>query len=188
MSLSDFRVGAEPAKPKPTGLPPIAHGLVLAFDQSVGATGWAVMRSGQSGVLVDAVGSIRTDPNDYPLGHEGTLQRAVYVHDEMAKVFASTSAEHCVHETPPVGGKMARPESSLLGGLAVRILANRFGLALVMVQNQHSKSVICGNGNATKPQWHAGLTKFDLQGVKPTNEGQRDAVCLALTFFIDRAV
>jgi hypothetical protein len=53
----------------------------------------------------------------------------------------------------------------------------------VIVANQHSKSVLVGNGNATKKQWHEGLRPY---AIHLPNEATRDAGCLGLTYLIDQ--
>ena len=173
------------------GEPIFQHGSVIAFDQSITATGWVRLDSGADGVIVRAVGSIKCGPEGYPKGHEGTLLRAEYVGQQMAAILRRLPVQTVVHEQPPVAtSKMARPESSLLSALALRIEARRQGHSVVVVSNQHSKMVLLGKGqgNATKAQWHTALDRLPWthEGATPTNEGQRDALCLALTYLIDK--
>ena len=187
MDLTSFRTDSAPAPaPELVEHPVLGHGEVLAFDQSITATGWIRLISGRGGLHVIEVGSISCPPDGYPKGHAGTLLRAEYVAKEMASILRRVPVLDVVHELPAVGGRMARPESSLLAALALRIEARRQGHGVHIVQNQHSKKVLVGNGNASKSEWHAGISKFTYSGPKPTNEGQRDAFCLGLTFLLDR--
>lgn len=198
--LSKFRVGAEPTSKKPRKVwqPPtigdLAQGLVLAVDQSLGALGWVWLLNDDGGLSVLAKGTVRIKPDDFPVGHEGTLLRGLEVYRQFGEQMSDARTPVLpwqqtvfVHETPPVGGRMARPESSLVSAMAVRIyVANEIGRPMTMVANQHSKSVLVGNANATKKVWHTGLGYFTIGGTMPTNEGERDALCLAVTYFYDQ--
>ncbi len=86
---------------------------------------------------------------------------------------------------------MVRPESSLLAALGCRLALAPQGLYDMrweMVQNQHSKTVLTGKRDATKKEWHAALGYYPIAGIElASNEGQRDAACLALTYLIDHA-
>jgi len=169
---------------------------VLCFDQSLAALGWVWLQSTAQGLRVLALGSITTNPKDWPTGHEGTLQRAVHVATEIRQVVQGAlgpetllgNLDAIAHETPPVASHMSRPESSLLAALGVRLLAETFALPVVMIANQHSKSVLTGHPNTDKKGWHLALSGYDIAGPVPKNEGQRDAACLAVTYFLDRSI
>lgn len=188
--LERFAVGAVPEEEVAfEGGVTYQDGEVLAFDQSITATGWVHVSCRRGEAEVVKVGSIKCPPDGYPKGHEGTLLRAEYVGTQMAAILRSVAALTVVHEMPPVATtKMSRPESSLLTALALRIEARRQGHDVVVVSNQHSKKLLVGNGNATKPQWHKALDRLPWThtGYRPTNEGQRDAMCLALTYLIEK--
>lgn len=190
-SLSDFRVGAKPVQPwAPPGTDQMAYGGVLAVDQSLSALGWVWLQHTPETLCVVSKGSVRTNPGDFPKGHEGNLQRAVAVYEEFrTQIFAQAGRMHeisVVHEAPPVGSHMSRPESSLISATVIRIWAYDQGLPLVMVANQHSKSILVHNANATKKEWHTALDRLLISGHKVSNEGERDALCLALTYLIDQ--
>lgn len=183
--LSRFRLGATPTPPWAT---PVffASGHVLAFDQSLSATGWVrLWSSPDSGLRVLAAGSVLLHAKDFPAGSEGSLRKAVDLHGRMAGVCKDWLWPETVlvHEAPPAGGAMSRPESSLMAALSLRLAAGR---EPVVVQNQHSKKVLVNNANATKKQWHTALDAISIEGRNLVrNEGERDALCLALTYLYD---
>ena len=186
--LAHFREGE--TKPKawepPTRFMP---GRVLCIDQSLSATGWVLVNSMGDRLHVHTAGSIVTKPENYPNGYEGTLQRALYVARRLDQVVKDAhGVDAVVHETPPLAvGRMSRPEASLLASLGVRMAADKYGRRVVMVQNQHSKKVLLDvSRDVTKREWHGALNRYTIEGRElVTNEGQRDALCLALTHFID---
>lgn len=189
--LTRFREGDTKKAPAGPFVPPtvLATEWVLAFDQSVMATGWALLGAHRDGHLqIVSAGSFLLPAENYPSGHEGTLRRGMEVARRAEAVIVQQQAwfPTIVHEAPPVGGRMARPESSLVAALAVRIAAERRGLSVAVVQNQHSKKVLTGSANAEKKVWHQALGHYSILGKDLlTNEGRRDAACLALTYLID---
>lgn len=169
------------------GPPTFQTGEVVAFDQSIANTGWIHLRSDAQGLQVLACGSLAVPPEGYPKGHAGTLLRADHLAWLADGILRRLPVTNVVHETPPIAtGRMSRPESSLVSAAVIRQVAQRHGHPVTMVSNQHSKKVLVGNGNATKHQWHEVLQRVTLLGSKPTNEGQRDAACLALTYLIEK--
>ena len=167
-----------------------ADDTVLVFDQSLSATGWVVLEGDQNVLTVLTAGSIRLRAADFPGGHEGTLLKAMAVADQVDSVVDRLArvVSHVVHEEPPLAvGRMTRPESSLLAALCVRLAAERARLRVSTVQNQHSKKVLTGaSREVTKKQWHAGLDRLTIVGRdKATNEGERDALCLGVTYLAD---
>ena len=165
------------------------HGEVIAFDQSIANTGYVYLVSGKEGVRVEMCGSLAVPPDGYPKGHEGTLLRADTLAALADRILRRLPVTTVVHETPPVAtGRMARPESSLVSATAIRQVARHHGHPVVMVSNQHSKKVLVDNGNATKAEWHQAIERLPWThtGHRPTNEGQRDAMCLALTYLIEK--
>lgn len=193
-SLVQFRVDGTPVESKEVPLD-VQGGLifqvgeVMAFDQSIANTGWVHLTyDRREGLVVRSCGSLALPPDGYPKGHEGTLLRADDLGD-LVESLLKVPVTTVVHETPPVMiGKMARPESSLVSAAVIRQVARRQGHQIVMVSNQHSKKILTGNGNADKKMWHQAIERFDWshRGQWPTNEGQRDAMCLALTFLIEK--
>lgn len=195
--LSRFRIDTKPKPTPPPIRPGLADGYVMAIDQSLSATGWVVLQVENGAAYVASANSLflPLEPKGglpaLPKGHEGNLRRAVAIHQHLTQAMALWKKEReglvVVHEHPPLGGRMMRPESSLLAAGAVRIAAAEHGLPVVMVDNQHSKALLAGARNVTKSEWHKGLILFAIQGVHASNEGQRDALCLGITHCIDKA-
>lgn len=192
MSLSDFRVGGE--APPPSRLVEampltFAKGwTVLCFDQSISATGWVYVESGATGVIVRDCGSIMVPPGDFPKGNAGSLLRTDVMATAVDDVLRRCPTPMVLHEVPPVSNaKMSRPEASLMAAVAIRQVARRAGCTIEMVDNRHSKKVLTGNGNADKKQWHAALSAQPWRHAGPpvSNEGQRDALALALTWLAE---
>lgn len=189
MSLSDFRADAAPPAAPKTDSPDLVFndGTVLSIDQSVTATGWVLLRHDEDGLHCQAKGSVLLPADGYPKGHEGMLLRADVLAEQLDVVMRGIPVTPVVHELPPrtTGARMSRPESSLMGAVVVRTLARDHGHPVTMVDNRHSKKVLVGNSNVDKPGWHKVLERITWDGERPTNEGQRDAFCLGLTYLIE---
>lgn len=206
--MSDFSAltrfaGAKGAEPKGARrvkewTPPVPEdfepGEVLAFDQSLANTGWVHLVFGLNGVfrVVDA-GSFGTDETK-ARGVTQTLLRAEEHHgivfSLMAQKFPAATANQSslkvAYETPPVGGRMSRPESSLTSAVAIRIAARQYGCSAIQVGSQSAKKMICGNGNAEKKDAHAALSRVAGSGFITgygaiTNEAKRDALLVGMT-------
>lgn len=126
-------------------------------------------------------------------GWEANFQRAMQLAGEFKEWVLEVSggfhlARHeIVHEAPPAGGgRIIRPEASILGGMAVRVAARDLRLSTQrMVTPQTHKRFVCGTEKVTKAQHHAelkklasalGVTGMDL--IK--NQDQRDALSVGL--------
>jgi Holliday junction resolvasome RuvABC endonuclease subunit len=170
----------------------LRSGTVLALDQSLGAAGFVLVTSTPSFFTVHLAGTLATDETTVR-GHEQSLLRGVEIYQSMTRLvtMACEWSDRVVflHETPPVGGTMARPESSLLSALAFRIALSQRNLVPMMVGAQSAKRLICGNANATKREAHAKLAEYApwINGYDlVTNEGRRDALMLALYHLANR--
>lgn len=159
---------------------PVIPGPVLAFDQSISNTGWALMVAEYPFVL--ARGNLRTSPGEV-VGYEGTLQRAVELEEEIDHLVWTQKVPGLLiaHEAPAVAG--FRTDSSLLMSLAIRIVARRAKLPVHMVYAQHAKRRMTGNANAEKPEVRSALEEMwpHLVGTRPWNNDVRDAVLVGLT-------
>jgi Holliday junction resolvasome RuvABC endonuclease subunit len=155
------------------------EGWILAVDQSIANSGWAYVWSDRDTFRVEAGGNLKTDPIDK--GHEDTLQRAVECFRQYMRLLGEYRPDVIVHELPPVGNHMARPESSLVSATALRTAAHAREIPIKMVGAQHAKKVITGNGNAKKYDVKTCLLHLvpDLALLKPLNEAIIDAVALA---------
>lgn len=182
MDLSKFNLD-KPEDPVARGLIAMDTvdfvGDILAFDQSIAASGWAHLH-GQGGVLtIREVGMLPTEVSHK--GHEGTLQRGATLH-RLATPLILRIRPHCIaHELPPVGGRMMRPESSLVAATAIRIAAAEYGVSVKMYGAQPVKKLLTGNGNADKKEVRAALDRLFpiLVEMKPRNDNTYDAVGLA---------
>lgn len=184
MDLSKFRVDAEPTEEVVFEEPERYRfqGTVVAFDQSLSSTGWAKVKIIGGQAVVREVGNIKTSA--VAKGHEDNLQRAMLVHRQVLQVMAMAKEGDTlvVHETPPVGGRMSRPESSLLAALGIRLAAQSLGMPLHMVGAQRAKKLLTGNSNADKKEVRATIDRvFPIVAtLKPRNDDTYDAIALAL--------
>lgn len=174
---------------QPLVLDDLAQGSVLAFDQSLSATGWVTMFNGIGGVVVTGAGTL-ANMGDPLKGNARTLARSHELRTQVESLVwqippAETFSAR-VFESPPSAGRSVRPESSLL---AAHVLGSVFRPeSLTMIQAQHVKKIITGNGNAKKPEVKKALMAMTwIVGLfMVTNEHQRDALSLALTYLADQ--
>lgn len=166
---------------------------ILAVDQSLSATGMVWLAVGKKELTVYGAWTFRSEAGADVEGHEENLQRALSLGTQIDWVLweVHRNVACVVHEGPPVGGgRILRPESSLLAALALRQAATRREVPIApMVQPQTHKRVVCGNGNATKKEEHAALAQLAttlpiLEYQRVTNEATRDALCVALAHLI----
>ncbi len=161
---------------------------VLAFDQSLKATGWVVLDvSPERARLLDA-GTLVPVTKTNARGHEQDLRRTVELFGQMNDVWSQHPDSLVVHEAPPVATRVGRPTSSLLAAAALRILAAHIlppPIPVPMISAQRAKKVICGDSNADKIQAHRALAEHCAPWIVGyqhfiTNEAKRDALMLAL--------
>ncbi len=157
-------------------------GVVLAFDQSLNATGWVLMvfDGNRPGVIEAGVWDGTTVE---AVGPEGTLQKGTLVFQRSLDILVKHPEAELAHESPPTGGKMARPESSLVSANSLRNAAHMYGRPFTMVSGQAAKKMICGDSNAKKAVAHRALKA--KHGSMPnygllTNEHKRDAALVAM--------
>jgi len=182
--LERFRAGAEVESEAEKALPdpvrPVSNGRrILSFDQSLSNTGWAYIEQGR----VVETGNIRTEKEDK--GHEDNLNRGVAVYIEVEGLFERFEMGRdtlVVHETPPVGGRMMRPEASLVAATAIRIAAYRRWVPVAMVGAQRAKKRWTGNGNAKKGAVKEAVLRLHpyLKDLAPMNEAVIDAIAIGL--------
>jgi hypothetical protein len=166
--------------------------LVLAFDQSIRATGWTVISTHcrQGAEVVLASSQLTKTPEQR--GWESTLADATTLALKLRDLLHHLKADlafpidQVVHELPIAGrlkgGKPKRPESSALAALGVRLVAHDFGLPLTALAAQSAKRLVTGDIRSEKREAHTALAQLPwLQGQdKLTNEGKRDAALLGL--------
>lgn len=180
--LARFRIDA-PSE-APTILPPVPEDelrTILAFDQSLRNTGWALL----VGVEVVQTGMLKT--TEVSKGHLDSLLRAERMYEDVGDLMASLypRPQVIVHEMPPVAlpGRMMRPESSLLAALAIRIaVASIPQVPVVMIGAQQAKRRWTGKGNAKKAEVKVAVLALDphdtVRTMKPMNEHTIDAIAL----------
>lgn len=185
---------------RPLELADLGVGTVLAFDQSLRATGWCVLQSTPLGAAVRWAGSITT-PSGGPKGWGPTLDDATTVSLEMRTVFQQVGYSlqdvipTVVHEAPPSGagksGALMRPESSALTALGVRLATHDKGWPLAMLSNQPAKSLLTGRRQpaATKAQVAAAIRALPwLANIQLlTNQGKCDAAAVGLLWLAKHA-
>jgi hypothetical protein len=177
---SDFVVGAGRA--------------IVAVDQSLSGCAAVLLLAGRdvNGLTLRVHKSSKFPTTPVAAGgYEETLQRAVELHGKLRSwlvsqaVFGGGGFE-VVHEQPPIGGgRVVRPESSLLASLALRLAIHGVGALQRMVAPQTHKYFICGDRKATKAQHHAVLkdvaVDLGIEGMHlVTNEDLRDALSISL--------
>jgi Holliday junction resolvasome RuvABC endonuclease subunit len=191
--LSQFRIGEPDGSPMvPLDILDIRYkGKIIAFDQSLSNTGFVVLNSQnrflQHEIVFEKTGMLKAI--DDLKGHEKTLDRGMDLFWEIQDVCKAHRPDAVIFETPPAGGKMSRPESSLLAALTIRLAAlieNPF-VKLVMMSRQKAAKRWTGNGNADKKVVRAALEKL-MEAHKitrptgPWNEHVVDALSLGLLF------
>lgn len=132
-------------------------------------------------------------------GWEANFQRAMQVgHDFRLWLSEDVFAGHArirleiVHEQPPTGGgRIIRPEATILGGFATRVAARDIGVSTQrMVAPLSHKNLFCGprkpgEKSVTKTEHHAALketaARLGISGMDLiTNEATRDALSIGL--------
>ena len=175
------------AKPKPQFVPPTTgdfmEGNWLAFDQSLGNTGWALVKTTRHLVRVVDCGMYRSPEGRTP-GPQGTLEAVKPMIKEFGRILGFYQADTILYELPAVAGK--RTESSLVAAACLQAAHMHHAVTtpLVVMPRQRAANKLVGNKDATKKETSALVD--ELVGIwrppKPWNEHVRDAVLLALAY------
>lgn len=169
------------------------HGTVLAFDQTVTKTGYAVVRHGHDGLHVLDGNLIVPKAGNHLLGFEQTLVKSVAMEQalNMVLMLVGGSIDVVVHEMPAVTGY--RIESSLLGAHAVRVatLNHARGVPVRSVSNQAMRAVL-NTPEERHEKKYVGIAVNDLiprerRTTQRWNQDVHDAVGLALTYLYQKA-
>ncbi len=159
--------------------------LVLAFDQSFSATGWAYMRFGHGNIQILATGTIKT--TSVLTGAVEDIDRAMQLAASVDVLWKSPiSVTKTYYETPPKGGHIKNPEVSLMAALAVCLTITNLSGGLHKPQPVSAKAwkkMATGNANLKeKKVAHEAVRNWDcVTGFdQATNESQRDAVMVGL--------
>lgn len=180
------------ALPSPPALP---RG-VLAIDQSLNGCAAVLLGAaridGRAVIEVNMVRKFNTGISTGVGGYEESLQRGEELYLQLAEWIAqiklfSAAPIQVVHEQPPIGGgRIVRPESSLLAAFAVRRAANVNDYPVMkMAAPQSHKFFTCGDRKADKKKHHAALkilaAELGITGMELiTNEDLRDALSIGL--------
>lgn len=193
------RAGVQAKAAKKEWAPPTLerfhHGNVLAFDQSLSATGAVALSCRPDGLHVVESTTLRTKRPGAEAGKEGpqeAVQRA-YALRWLVRGFLERYAYGwvVVNEAPPTGGnKLERPESSLMAAQVIHFEALDFTYQLApMIAIGHHKQVTGGDAKAKKPAHHAVLKAWAPSVVrgfeKVTNSDERDALSVGLTYLLE---
>lgn len=183
MDLDRFKTGAEPAPPWTLGqILPGFTGRIISFDQSIRKVGWSeVDVTTIPSVHVNRTGMFRT--MKLFTGHEDTLSSGELIFSQVMDLLVQSSPSIVLHEMPMVGGgRYARPDASLVAGMAIRCAAKIIGVPVVMVSANSVKNRLTGNPNADKAEVRAAVDKLqpEVAGLKPRNDDTYDSIAQAL--------
>ena len=137
---------------------------VLALDQGV-TTGWAFSNKRITGFGSKDLTALNTSGGAVYAAFGFWLEDMIF----------SLRPELVAFETPIFRGKNSR----FLFGFAaiIEMLAERAGVSSHAVNPKHLKSVITGNGNASKEQVEAAIAAM---GYRPRNDHEADAIGILL--------
>ena len=187
-TLAQFRTEPEAKAKRVTFRLPAARdiqsGTVLAFDQSFSSTGWVYLKMEEGVCRVMFAGTHKTSAG-LLRGGEQDLERAHSLYREVNLIIhRHPDADVVLYETPPKGPGVRHPEVSLLCALSIRLAAAGYGIPFAAIHAKSGKKMLTGNANADKKMAHTALMTLDwIDGLAMvTNEGQRDAMLVALTY------
>ncbi len=169
-------------------------GDVLAVDQSLAKSGWALFSSDTSSGLhcisLEETGTLRK-PADLALeGFAASFARAIVLYDEFVELIKEYDPRYVVHALPPVGRMAHSHESSLVAATTLQIAATQCDVTVLTLGEQKAKKRWTGNGNAKKPEVRKAvqvalpeLTEFRLAEAPKLkfNEDIYDAIAIGVT-------
>lgn len=159
--------------------------MVLAFDQSLTATGWVQVVSMPGFTTVTGAGKFSAPEGANSI--ETQLRRGVEVFEQsVVRIdIAIGQGYSVIHESPPnpaavKGGGVG----SLMAAQSVRNAAALMATSIEMLGAQPAKKLVCGSAKATKTEAHAALKETCFPWIegseRVTNEATRDALMIAL--------
>ncbi len=155
-------------------VPIVKNRKILSFDQSLANTGYVLLFD----MGISFTGNLKAV--EKLSGHQGTLNRVVPLYNEVYAVIAQMNPDLVVYETPPAGGRMMRPESSLMAATVLEIAAAKLLIPTVMIGAQKAKKRFTGNGNAKKAEVREVIKRLDpsVMTMKPMNEAIFDSIAI----------
>ncbi len=195
-----FTIPPQPRTWEPPPVSAFAHGCVVAFDQTLNNTGWALLRHDFNGLRLMNCGMLRP-PEDHLQSFEATYTRTRRLRDKVELLLGHLRETvgydidrvpmRVVHERPAISGH--RIESALMAGYAIYEVTS--GTAR-MVSNQHAKKTLLGRAGTKQNPVTKAHVKDAVERYIPSpaisrrlmwNEHIRDACMLGLTHFHDTA-
>lgn len=158
------------------------QGRLLMVDQAVAKSGWVILDFLDNTFCELDRGMWQAA---IPIkGHRSTLEMAACCFHYFENILLRNGIDQVVHEMPPVGGGMVRPESSLIAATTLWCASYKFGISIDMMGAQKAKKRWTGYANATKTEVRQAVLKPYPQFAKskPWNQDICDAVALGLTW------
>lgn len=184
-------------KPPPVYSLPIAESaFVLAFDQTLGHTGWALLHAVQIDkcwVRAHEVGDIKQDPDPalqgFAADDDQVRRLARRIDEVLDHAQQAAGLQGCslyvVREMPAVRGP--RSTSSVRAAAVVDAVCALRNVPTRAVNSQHVKTVLTGKRDTSKAE-----VKVAVQGrlpettnMRPMNANVSDALAIGLTWLLD---
>jgi Holliday junction resolvasome RuvABC endonuclease subunit len=165
-------------------------GVILAFDQSLARTGWALLTADVStqALKVSEVGMLPTEPGD-TTGFEDSFTRGVALYASCSLLIEKHAPSIVVHEMPAVRRERSRnQEAPFVSAMSVRCAASKTNTGVVMLNAQQVKKRLTGNAKADKKDVRLFLMDSPLiEGVTQSelkfwNSDVFDAMALAVVY------
>lgn len=154
---------------------------VLAFDQALANTGWALLGPGAPPEVL-SMGTYR--PKEDGTGFDLSMRRAYKIYAEALGLIEAFHPDVVVCEMPPIAkATVMRPESSLMAAQAIHFAARMTDAPILMVNAQQAKRYITGSVRSSKADTKKAVLAVYRGGLKSNrvNEHVSDALALGLT-------
>jgi hypothetical protein len=160
--------------------------LVLSFDQSLSATGYAHLEVRAGAVLVHDKGTLHPHA-DGQVSFRGTYARAAdlgcLLHRKFLYPYPCRTGDVLVEQ--PLIGPGKRPESALLAGY---VIYDFFDGLVTVCPARHVSSVLCGNPHHDKKEIAAAVARYIPGSAERSwSEHSRDAAAQGLAYLHDLA-
>jgi Holliday junction resolvasome RuvABC endonuclease subunit len=151
---------------------------VLAFDQSLGNIGWALIDNWRQ---VTNVGRYSSSLD--LSGYENMISAVPIVMRYVQAIVDFAKPTFIAREMPALPiGRMRRTESPLLAAAVIECVAREASIPVVAVSMDQARKRILGRTKATKAELGAAVEELFPQAktMKPMNEHVRDALAIGL--------